>query len=164
MSEQQEKVQVMDARMSCDCIYKKEFIESTIVKELQKIFFNRHSQYHGEKLSKENLDDIEQWFKDQLRWEFDPFDRTGPGFVVLECQINMDNPEIDKFPILIHQKPTNQLDRSVMEIHEAIHYDGIMKIGQTDQVIKVSVVVRDDAYYDRNDVDFLDDDSLDIED
>ena len=157
------KIQILENRISCDCNKVKLEIESKICQELWQLFFN--GKYYGKTVTEDNLDSIEEKLKNRLRYEFNSRRRL----VLLECSLNISKLEIDKFAILIHEKPTNQSER-LRRKHESIHYDGIMKIltpyGCLDhgQVIKVSVVLRDHAYYDQNDVAFLDDDELVIED
>ena len=163
MSRNTNTVKILESRLSCNCAHVKEGLKTTIINKVWKIFFNRFSETYGQRLTVENINKVEGTLKHNLTWELMGFDGHGQtgGFYLIECSINIENPEIDKFPILLHEKSTNLHERLRQRLHENIHFDGKLKIDgeKFTQIIKVSVVVRDYGLLDRDHMEFIDDSS-----
>ena len=173
MSTYPNTVDLLESRLSCNCKNVKEELDSTVRREVWKLFFNMFSSIYGERLTEENLESVEEKMKNDLTWEFMPFDGhdvTGGGFNVIEFSINITNPKMNPFPIWIHDVPPASAplhEQLRVRLHESIHWDGKFRIdGKINgmpikQFMKVSLVVRDYHLNDTEDaMEFFDDSSL----
>ena len=91
-------VEIIESRLSCNCTYVKEKLDSTIRREFWCVA-KRVSA-----ITDENLEEVTKSLKSDLTFEFLPFDGhnvTSGGYGLFECSINIcgENSKLQKFPI-----------------------------------------------------------------